>query len=67
MKDELLELQTQLSYQEDTIQQLNDVVTRQSGDIDSLRKEVNILKQQIQLILSNQLDGQPDNAPPPHY
>ena len=36
MLDELLELQTQLSYQEDTIAQLNEVVTRQQKDIERL-------------------------------
>ena len=34
MNDELLELQTQLSFQEDSVQQLNEVVTRQQGDIE---------------------------------
>ncbi len=67
MNDELLELQTQLSFQEDIVQQLNEVVTRQQGDIDDLRQELNILKQQIQVMISNQLDSQEENIPPPHY
>ena len=44
MNDDLLELQTQISYQEDTVQQLNDVVTRQQADIDLLRREVDMLR-----------------------
>ncbi|MCL6270222.1 SlyX family protein [Sansalvadorimonas sp. 2012CJ34-2] len=67
MNDELLELQTQLSFQEDSVQQLNDVVTRQQGDIEALRREVSLLKQQIQLMISNQLEGEEGNVPPPHY
>ena len=67
MNDELLELQTQLSFQEDSVQQLNDVVTRHQDDIDTLRQEVDMLKQQIQLLISNQLDGVGEEAPPPHY
>ena len=67
MNDDLLELQTQLSYQDDSVQQLNDVVTRQQAELDNLRREVELLKQQLQLLIASQSEAAEDEAPPPHY
>lgn len=67
MNDDLLELQTQLSYQDDSVQQLNDVVTRQQGEIDGLRREIEVLKQQLQVLVASQSEASGDEAPPPHY
>lgn len=66
MKQELFELQMQISYQEDTVAQLNEVVTRQQKEIERLTEVVTQLKKHIEAIMSGQLDI-PDNAPPPHY
>ncbi|MTI13542.1 SlyX family protein [Sansalvadorimonas verongulae] len=67
MNDDLLELQTQLSYQDDSVQQLNEVVTRQQGELDNLRREVELLKQQLQLLIASQSEAAEDEVPPPHY
>ena len=67
MNDDLLELQTQLSYQDDSVQQLNEVVTRQQGELDNLRRDVEVLKQQLQLLIASQSEAAEDEAPPPHY
>ncbi len=67
MKDELLELQTQVSYQDDSMQQLNEVVTRQQADIDLLRREIDFLKTRMGELLSNLGEVGADNEPPPHY
>ncbi|MFK0574093.1 SlyX family protein [Endozoicomonas sp.] len=66
MRDELLALQTQLSYQEDTIAQLNEVVTRQQRDIERLTEALAQLKKQFDEMPSEQLDAQ-EELPPPHY
>ncbi|KEQ16714.1 SlyX family protein [Endozoicomonas numazuensis] len=68
MNEELIELQTQMSFQEDTVAQLNDVVTRQQQEIDQLKQEILQLKKQLVSISSSQLEEQgDDNTPPPHY
>ena len=67
MKDELIELQTQMSFQEDTVAQLNDVVTRQQQEIDQLKLQVEQLKKQMQEVVAGDLEGDSDEAPPPHY
>ena len=65
MQEELFELQMQLSYQEDTIAQLNDVVTRQQQDIQRLTEAFARLKKQFEEIAAKQPESQ--DAPPPHY
>ncbi|MCK5894160.1 MAG: SlyX family protein [Endozoicomonadaceae bacterium] len=65
MNDELLEVQTQLSFQENSLQALNDVVTRQQKDIECLTLEVARLHEQLLGLASTPLEevGQL----PPHY
>ena len=66
MQDELLDLQTQLSYQEDTIAQLNEVVTRQQKDIERLTDAFAQLKKQFENMAAKQLESQ-EELSPPHY
>ena len=66
MQEELVELQTQVAYQEDTVSQLNDVVTRQQQEIDTLRREMEMLKQQL-VALADAPQGEQVEVPPPHY
>lgn len=67
MKEELVELQTQMSFQEDTVAQLNDVVTRQQKQIDELMLAIEQLKKQLESMVTEQLESQEEEAPPPHY
>lgn len=67
MNIDLLELQTQISYQEDTVQQLNDVVTRQQADIDLLQREVDLLRGKLMELIASLREAGSEDAPPPHY
>ncbi len=68
MTDELVELQTQMSFQEDTLAQLNDVVTRQQKQIDELTMAVEQLKKRLESMATEQLEAvQEEEPPPPHY
>ena len=67
MNEELIELQTQMSFQEDTIAQLNDVVTRQQHEIDELKRALELLTKQVLTMSSGQMEQQEEEAPPPHY
>ena len=66
MKEELVQLQTQLSFQEDTVAQLNEVVTRQQKQIDVLSATIEQLKKQLAEVVEAQPELQGDE-PPPHY
>ena len=67
MREELVQLQTQMSFQEDTVGQLNDVVTRQQKQIDELMLAVEQLKKQLESMATEPLESQEEEAPPPHY
>ena len=67
--DELIELQTRLAYQEDTIQQLNTVITQQDASILQLQQQMRLLAKRVDEISFTQ-DGSDDeitNERPPHY
>ena len=65
----LVELQTKLSFQEDLLQQLDTIVTRQQNQIDELRRELKFCTEQTSEVLAtvNQMDGGEQNEKPPHY
>jgi len=67
MNDALIDLQTRLVFQEDTIEQLNAVVTDQQRALDGLRDEVGQLRQLVIDLKRSLPEGPQDNAPPPHY
>ena len=66
MQNQLIELQTQLAFQEDTIQKLNDVVTQQQNQIDALSKEIEFLRLQCKEVIAALGQDEGDEKPP-HY
>jgi SlyX protein len=65
-KQQLVELQSQLAFQEDTIQALNDVVARQQQQLEQLNEFCHNQKSQLEEIAS-EMGGGADNDKPPHY
>ena len=67
--EELIELQTRVAYQEDTINQLNQVVTKQDADIVQLQQQMRLLAKRIDELSFAQNDGAEEisNERPPHY
>lgn len=66
MTERLDKLEIKLSYIEDFVQQLQDVVTTHTQTIEVLRKENKILSGKIR-DMSDQLQGEIPNRKPPHY
>lgn len=66
IKQQLMELQSQLAFQEDTIQALNDVVTRQQQQIENLNEISSSQKFQLEHI-SSEMEKTETNERPPHY
>lgn len=67
MSDEIIAMQTQLSFQEDSIQALNEVVTKQQREIDTLKKMLQLLQENLEEMTESQGEIIEDNTPPPHY
>ncbi len=69
IEESLIELQTRLAFQEDTVQQLNEVVTEQDSCIRGLQIQVQSLARKLEEVSASV--GQPQSKVvderPPHY
>ena len=67
MENRLIELETRLAFQDNSLQELNAVVVRQQREIDSLIRELETLKAQLRTLAPELVASRADEAPPPHY
>ena len=70
LKTALAELQSQLAFQEDTVQALNDALASQQQEILVLRRQVELLKQRLDEQAAGQeqtVAGPIEEEKPPHY
>ncbi|HTF98568.1 MAG TPA: SlyX family protein [Cellvibrio sp.] len=69
IQEQLIDLQTRVTYQEDLLEQLNLVIAQQDADIIQLKQQIRILAQRLEDILRTpiQEDGSPAEERPPHY
>ncbi len=66
LKEQCVDLQSQMAFQEDTIQALNEVVTRQQQQIEHLNELYNNQKLQLEHI-SSEVGKDMSDDKPPHY
>jgi SlyX protein len=64
---QLVELQTQLAFQEDALQALDDVVTSQQQSIDRLLLSQQRLERQLAELGGGTDEAPPADERPPHY
>jgi len=67
MNERLTELEVRVAFQDQTIQDLNEVVTRQQREIDRLVKELEAVKSLLAGLVPSMVIPQEDEKPPPHY
>ena len=67
MSDRITELETQLAFQDSTINSLNEVITDQQRQIDELRLQLKQITIQLQSISETVKGDEADEPPPPHY
>ncbi len=67
--EQLIDLQTRMAYQEDTLNQLNDVIARQDAEIVQLKQQLRLMAQRLDELASNPGRGEGEVADerPPHY
>lgn len=63
----MIELETRLTFQEHTLQALNEVVTRQQQQIEALVREIEALKDRLRAAAPSPVGPLEDEKPPPHY
>jgi SlyX protein len=67
LRAQLIELQTQVAYQEDTLTALNEAVAGQQQDILVMRRQLQLLKEQLQAQDLAADSSAPPLEKPPHY
>jgi SlyX protein len=67
--DDLTDLQTRVIFQEDTLQQLNSIVTKQDHEIRELQQQLKSLAKRFEefLYAQEQNPAAPAIERPPHY
>ncbi|MED5311614.1 MAG: SlyX family protein [Pseudomonadota bacterium] len=67
--DRLEDIETQLAFQEDALEQFNAVAVSQQGQIDELRAQLRVLQEQFKALPDGSLQSAVDPAleKPPHY
>ena len=66
LEERVVELESRLAFQDDTIAALNDVVVAQQRDIERLQQQMAVLaRRQEELV--GQVSIAESDAPPPHY
>ncbi len=67
MKAQIIELETRLAFQEQTIQELNGAMVDQQRQIDGLRSELQRLHDRVGALGTSAVADTSEETPPPHY
>ena len=66
-KNLVIELETKLTYQEDLLQELNQIVAAQQEQLDKLTVTCKSLDARLQEVMQNLPDRNSNNERPPHF
>ena len=67
LEERIIELETKMAFQDDLLNDLNDVVAEQSQTVSMLIREVYQLRQQVKNVSPSNIAAQSEETPPPHY
>ena len=68
LEERIIELETRLAFQDDSLQQLSDEVLAQGRLIERLQRQIELLAaRQVELASGGQFVEQGEEPPPPHY
>jgi SlyX protein len=65
-KEEIIDIQSRLAFQEDALTELNKVAARQQREIRELKEEIKQLKEGLKSVAAS-IPGRGEEEPPPHY
>jgi len=64
LEKRVVELETRIAFQEDTLNKLDEVLVHQQRGIDRVTRRVEMLVEQVQQLIPG---NEEDDEPPPHY
>ncbi len=67
MENKIIELESKLAFQDQTINELNEVITDQQHQLDQLREEIRLLNIRIASVAEASNVSNEKEPPPPHY
>jgi len=67
IENKIYELEIKLAFQDDLLNSLNEIVTRQDKEILNLWAANRLLKQSVNEIKNDNTETNNEEAPPPHY
>jgi len=67
MSDKIIDLEIQLTHQQQQVEELNELVYRQQQQIAAVASELRQIKEQLQIVLPSLVKGTEEETPPPHY
>jgi SlyX protein len=67
LEERIEKLETQIAFQDDTIEQLNQSLIRQQEDINRLIKIIERMRAQLESLQPETVIDQALETPPPHY
>jgi len=67
MKERINDIEIQLMHHENTIQQLNEVITRQQLAIEELQADFRQIVENLRKLDNSDMSDQQEEEPPPHY
>ena len=67
MNEAIMDLQTRLAFQEDSIDAINKIVIKQQSEIDLLKREIIQLKEIVDDFRESQGEAGNSGELPPHY
>ncbi len=67
MEERIIELESMVSWQDDTIRQLNEVVIELRGEIADIAARLKVTEGKLQEVAPALVVPQDEESPPPHY
>lgn len=67
MENKIIDLESKLAFQDETINELNEVITDQQQQLDQLREEIRLLSLRISSVAESSAGSEEKEPPPPHY
>lgn len=61
------QLETQISFQEITIEELNQIVIQLQAEIAKLKEQLSLLSKKLQVTQISNIADMSEEIPPPHY